>query len=178
MTIVDDLKSDVHDFTGLAVADIGTIFATNAIRWVQSQIDAKGFSLADYPSAQWGGTYPMLYAAAFYYMLELLLMAGKIEFNTGEVSSEMLGRLRLTYQTTRQPRFFLARNFDEQLLRLLPHETFRMIAYSYIEMFYKDYMRGSIRKYGALAQFSKDVSARGYGAAEESDLYEGGSYVT
>lgn len=178
MTIIDDLKNDVRDFTGLAVADIGTIFATNAIRWVQSQIDAKGFTLANYPSASWGSTYPMLYAAAFYYMLELLLMAGKIEYMTGEISGEQLGRLRLTYQTSRQPRYFLAKNFDERLLRMLPHETFRMIAYSYIDMFYIDYMRGSIRKYGALAQFSKDVSGRGYGAYEEADYYDGESYVS
>ena len=178
MAIIDDIKSDIFNFTGLAVADIPTITVANAIRWVQSKIDTKGFSLADYPSADWGASYPMLYAAAFYYCLELLTMTGRLDYMTGEISGEKLGRLQLTYQTSRQPRFFLAKNFDEQMMRMLPHETFRMIAYSYIEMFYHDYMRGSIRKYGALPQTSRDVSARGYYSAEDADLYNGESATT
>ena len=42
--------------------------------------------------------------------------------------------------------------------RLLSHETFRTLAYSFLEMFYLDYMTGDIRKYPAEARIATDAA--------------------
>jgi len=166
MTIYTELKADIAGFWNVPATDIADELLYRAVNWVKAEIDQLGFSLSTYTTNLWKSTYYQLYEAAFWFACELLSQAGIIAQRTGEISQETLGRLTLRYQT-RQPIFFFfgktMKTMDYE--RLLSHETFRTLAYSFVEMFHIDYLKGDIRKYPAQPQVNVDTTwDAGWGA--------------
>jgi len=155
MSILTDLKADVVEMFGLDESVVKIAFAQRAVNWVKSEIDSKGFSLTTYNSNKWKDTYYILYEAALWMLCEFLANQNILAYRPAEVSEEQLGRLRLQYAAS-QPKFFFFGKTVEVISyeRLITHETFRMLAASMISKFYHDYMRGNIRKYGAVMQSS------------------------
>jgi len=156
-TLITRLRTDISDIFSVNISLIKEKHAVRAVRWVQTQIDGRGFALSTYLTNLWISRYYMLYEAAFWMLCEILSNLGILSYKPGEVTEEQLGRLRLQYSST-QPKFFFFGKTVQTINyeRLITHETFRMIAASYIDMFYYDYRRGSIRKYGAVMQSGTD----------------------
>ena len=157
MTIYTDLKADISNMWSISLTDIPDEFMVRSVKWVQSEIDKYGFALTDYPTNTWKPTHYQLYEAALWFAAELLSQRGIINQNVGEVASERLGRLEIKY-ANKQPIFFFfgktMKSLDYE--RLLSHETFRTLAYSFIEMFYLSYMKGDIRRYPAEFRINTD----------------------
>ncbi|MHC1591779.1 MAG: hypothetical protein ACXQS8_06820 [Candidatus Helarchaeales archaeon] len=160
MTVYSDLKDDMAGFWGIATSEIPDSLLHRAVNWVRAEIDQLGFDLTIYTTNKWKSDYYQLYEAAFWFAAELLSQLGIINQNVGEISSEKLGRLEVRYGN-KQPVFFFFGGKKKGLSikdyeRLLTHETYRTLAYSFIEMFYIDYMKGSIRRYPAEPRIATD----------------------
>lgn len=155
--LITSLRTAVSKGFSIDISKIKSTFVTRAIRWVQSEIDHRGFNLTLYPTADWSLTHYMLYEAALWFLCELLANAGIIAYRPGEISEEQLGKLRLRY-ATRQPIFFFFGKSVEKINyeRLITHESWRMLAAAYVDKFHHDYMRGNIRKFPARAQVATD----------------------
>ncbi|MHA1277365.1 MAG: hypothetical protein ACTSQ8_09260 [Candidatus Helarchaeota archaeon] len=160
LTIYSDLKNDMGSFWDIATSSIPDSLLYRAVNWVNAEIDQLGFNLARYPINEWKSDHYQLYEAAFWFAAELLSQLGLINQNVGEISSEKLGRLEVRYGN-KQPVFFFFGGKKKGLSmndyeRLLTHETYRTLAYSFIQMFYVDYMKGDIRRYPAQPRISTD----------------------
>lgn len=70
------------------------------------------------------------------FCLSLLCKAGMITQTSGEVSSNRFGDVIYQYQRT-NPLFFFATGASEPFMDLLPYETLRMYAFSFIKAYCK-----------------------------------------
>lgn len=70
------------------------------------------------------------------FCLALLCKAGVITQTSGEVLSNRFGDIRYQFQRT-NPLFFFATGASEPFMDLLPYETLRMYAYSFIKAYCK-----------------------------------------
>ena len=159
-TLVSKLKAAIVDVFKAETDGITTETIYRAVRWVQTEIDSRGFNLSYYLTADWHGTYYMLYEATFWMLAEFLSNIGLLFYRPGEVSEEQLGKLRLRYESS-QARIFSLRELPINISaeRLISHETYRMLAFACIDKFYLDYKRGNIRKYNAIMQSSTDPNS-------------------
>jgi len=80
------------------------------------------------------------------FCLALLCKAGSITQTSGEVLSNRFGDVMYQYQRT-NPLFFFATGASEPFMDLLPYETLRMYAYSFIKAYctYRFYVKTGSR---------------------------------
>lgn len=99
--------------------------------------------------------------AAFAWSLALLCKAGTIGQTSGEILTNRFGEVMYQFQRT-NPMFFFATGASEPFMDLLPYETLRMYAFSFLKAycqfrFYKKYKRRTPQ-----SKFAYDGSSRGY----------------
>ena len=109
--------------------------------------------------------------AAFSYALALYCKTTKIGQTSGEILSNRFGEVMYQFQRT-NPLFFFATGASEPFMDLLPYETLRMYAYSFIKAycmfrFYEKYGRR-----GPQPKFKCDQSSRGYGWNRAPDTFD------
>jgi hypothetical protein len=100
--------------------------------------------------------------AAFNFALALLCKGNVIGQTSGEILSNKFGEVMYQFQRT-NPLFFFATGASEPFMDLLPYETLRMYAYSFIKAycmfkFYEKYGRRTPQP-----KYAVDGSSRGYG---------------
>jgi hypothetical protein len=104
--------------------------------------------------------YELLQMAAICFGLEKMCMDGKIRWSTGDIQSVTEVKFKTEYQKW-QPMFFFAQGDSARLNNLLPHETWRMSAYKFVDSFIDSYHKE--RYHDELAIFHDDFR-RGYKA--------------
>jgi len=116
--------------------------------------------------------YNFLKFAAYGFLLSIMCQTGLVGQTTGEIMSNSFGQVRYQYQRT-NPLFFFATGTSEPFMELLPYETLRMYAYSFIKAYC---LLNFYNKTGNLFPKPKtaiDKSSRGYRwnvSVDESDL--------
>jgi len=104
----------------------------------------------------------LLWSAAVCMSLELLCYSGDLSWSTGDVALEKLNRTTYAYQRW-QPMFFFATGASDPFKGLLPHETYRMMAYAYVEAYCRD---DFFNEYGSpypIPRVTRDDTSRGWG---------------
>ena len=106
-------------------------------------------------------SFNLLWSACICFALELLCYTGVVQWSTGDVALQRLNRV--TYQFQRwQPMFFFASGSSDPFKGLLPHETYRMMAYAYVEAYCrKDFFNKNGSVY-PIPKVSFDNTTRGY----------------
>ncbi len=112
------------------------------------------------------------------YCLALLCKAGVITQTSGELMSNKFGDVHYQYQRT-NPLFFFATGASEPFMDLLPYETLRMYAYSFISAYckFRFYERTGYKS--VKARLVVDKSSRGaywnmpYSESDEADAEYG-----
>ncbi len=94
------------------------------------------------------------------FCLALLCKAGVITQTSGEVLSNKFGDVEYKFQRT-NPLFFFATGASEPFMDLLPYETLRMYAYSFIKAYckYRFYVKTGYKS--ARSKLVVDQSSRG-----------------
>jgi hypothetical protein len=113
----------------------------------------------------------LLWSATICIALELLCYAGDVLWSTGDVAIQKLNKVTYGFQRW-QPMFFFATGASDPFKGLLPHETYRMMAYAYVEAFCRD---DFFLTYGAIypiPRISRDVTSRGWGHETPYELVE------
>lgn len=103
----------------------------------------------------------LLWSATICICLELLCYTGELSWSTGDVALQKLNRATYAYQRW-QPMFFFATGASDPFKGLLPHETYRMMAYAYVESYCRD---DFFVQYGTpypIPRVSKDNTSRGW----------------
>jgi len=109
--------------------------------------------------------------ATFCFALALLCKTGMIGQTSGEIMTNRFGEVVYQFQRT-NPLFFFATGASEPFMDLLPYETLRMYAYSFIKAYC---MFRFHQKYGRLTpqiKFACDQSSRGYGWNRAPSTYD------
>lgn len=104
----------------------------------------------------------LLWTAAICMGLELLCNTRQVSWSTGDVALEKLNRVTYGYQRW-QPMFFFATGSSRPFEGLLPHATYRMMAYSLVRAYCDD---DFFKKYGsqrAIPVLTVDQTSRGFG---------------
>jgi len=113
----------------------------------------------------------LLWAAAVCFCLEILCSTGNMTWSTGDVALQKLNRVTYGFQRW-QPMFFFATGASDPFKGLLPHETYRMMAYAYVEAYCRD---DFFKTYGTvypLPKVAKDNTSRGWAWNMEYDDIE------
>lgn len=103
----------------------------------------------------------LLWSAVICFALELLCYAGHLDWKTGDIALQKLNKVTYGYQRW-QPMFFFATGASDPFIGLLPHETYRMMAYAYVDAFCRD---NFFLEYGSvypIPRISKDNTSRGW----------------
>ncbi len=79
----------------------------------------------------------LLWSAAVVFCLEMLCYTGDLAWSTGDVALQKLNKVTYGFQRW-QPMFFFATGASDPFKGLLPHETYRMMAYAYVEAYCRD----------------------------------------
>ncbi len=103
----------------------------------------------------------MLWAAVITMALEWLCYTGDLMWSTGDVAIQTLNKVTYGFQRW-QPMFFFATGASDSFKGLLPHETYRMMAYSYVDAFCRDdFFRNHDTVY-PIPRISRDNTTRGW----------------
>lgn len=103
----------------------------------------------------------LLWAASICFALEMLCYTGDLAWSTGDVALQKLNKVTYGFQRW-QPMFFFATGASDPFKGLLPHETYRMMAYAYVESFCRD---DFFLQYGTIypiPRISRDNTTRGW----------------
>lgn len=103
----------------------------------------------------------LLWSAVVCFSLEMLCYTGDLAWSTGDVALQKLNKVTYGFQRW-QPMFFFATGASDPFKGLLPHETYRMMAYAYVEAFCRD---NFFLKYGTtypIPRVSRDNTTRGW----------------
>lgn len=99
--------------------------------------------------------------AAYCFLISIMCQTGLVGQTSGEIMTNSFGQVRYQFQRT-NPLFFFATGASEPFMDLLPYETLRMYAYSFIKAYC---MLNFYNKTGQLFAKPKtaiDGSSRGY----------------
>lgn len=113
----------------------------------------------------------LLWSAALTTAIEILCNIGKVTWSTGDIALEKLNKVTYQYQRW-QPMFFFASGSSDSFKGLLPHETYRMMAYAYVDAYCRE---DFFRTYGSpvpIPILSVDRSSRGWGWNTDEDYAE------
>jgi len=110
----------------------------------------------------------LLWSAAVCFCLELLCYSGDLAWSTGDVALQRMNRATYAFQRW-QPMFFFATGASDPFKGLLPHESYRMMAYAYVEAYCRD---DFFKEYGTpypLPRVTFDNTSRGFNWNLEHD---------
>ena len=103
----------------------------------------------------------LLWSAVICMSLEWLCYSGDMAWSTGDVALQKLNKVTYGFQRW-QPMFFFATGASDPFKGLLPHETYRMMAYAYVEAYCRD---DFFKEYGTvypIPRISRDNTTRGW----------------
>lgn len=152
---------------------------TDILQWVQ-KIDAKVTDISDhimnkghawvdrtltnmrvYKHPTTSDAKSFLKMAASCFILSLLCKNRIITQTTGELATDKFGDVAYQFQRT-QPMFFFATGSSEPFQRLLPYETFRMMAVDFCrayKQYYKFYKKRGLER--PIGRIIRDKTSRG-----------------
>jgi len=113
----------------------------------------------------------LLWSATICMNLELLCNYGQVSWTTGDIALEKLNRVTYQYQRW-QPMFFFAQGAAKTFKGLLPHQTYLMMAYAFVEQYCND---DFLKNYGTarpIPIITKDETSRGWGWNNDTDFME------
>lgn len=113
----------------------------------------------------------LLWAACLCMCLEMLCVRGQITWQTGDLALYKLNQVVHSFQRW-QPMFFFATGGAKGFLGLLPHETFRMMAYAFCTA-YSD--KKFFDDHGSVVPIPRsiiDMTSRGYNWNEDLSLVD------
>lgn len=154
-------KEEVRNFVSLYYTDFDTSKISDIfLRICNSRIDSWIIEHGLRPK-NINDRFNLLWAAVTTMALEILCNMGEVTWSTGDVAMQKLNKA--TYQFQRwQPMFFFAAGSSDPFKGLLPHDTYRMMAYSYVDAYCRD---DFFAKYGTpypIPKVVRDNSSRGY----------------
>ena len=142
---------------------------SSTVDYANAQVETALFLLSLYDTiGSDHAKYSILQNAAKCYGMEKLNYDGKIRWSTGDVATTVEGPIKIEYQRW-QPMFFFAQGDPGRFNSLLPHETWRMTGYRFVDAFVRYYWDAE----GATEtiQIKYDNYARGRGATEINEYY-------
>lgn len=104
----------------------------------------------------------LLWTAAICIALELLCNTGKVTWSTGDVALQRLNKVTYGYQRW-QPMFFFATGASKPFQGLLPHATYRMMAYALVKAYCDDDFFKENGSQRAIPVLTVDQTSRGFG---------------
>lgn len=113
----------------------------------------------------------LLWSAVVCMSLEWLCYTGDLSWSTGDVALQKLNKVTYGFQRW-QPMFFFATGASDPFKGLLPHETYRMMSYAYVEAYCRD---DFFKEYGTvypIPRVSRDITSRGWGHNTPYELVE------
>jgi len=111
--------------------------------------------------------YGLLKVAEICFYMDVAKNARQIEYVSGDVKGETMGRYRKEY-TNSMPMFFFATGAADPFFQLLPTETFRMRGYKYAVSFTQAYFKSKNGVAFVKPNVKHDNTTRGYGWEESS----------
>lgn len=163
MVLTFATKADIWAFAvitnpSLTLDDVSDALVAQANAYVRGQVYQRKIytSITD--------TEQFLFHATVAAGCEELCRTGKITWTTGDLASVDEGMFKVQYQKW-QPMFFFAKGAVGAFYKLLPHETWRMLAGSFIDSFADYYTNTKTTRY--LGTMFHDRYKRGYGAENE-----------
>ena len=103
----------------------------------------------------------LLWAAAITFTLELLCYNEVINWSTGDIALHRLNKVTHQYQRW-QPMFFFATGSSKGFVGLLPHETYRMMAYAFCEAYSQKKFFDKYERAVPIPKIVIDRTSRGY----------------
>ena len=103
----------------------------------------------------------LLWSAVICFALEMLCYTGHLDWKTGDIALQRLNRVTYGYQRW-QPMFFFATGASDPFKGLLPHETYRMMAYAYVDAFCRDDFFRAFGSVYPIPRISRDNTSRGW----------------
>lgn len=76
-----------------------------------------------------------IWGAGMAMYLEFLSMRGQVHWNTGDISEQQVGDITTKYQRW-SPMFFFAQGDAAKFYALLPHDSYRMMAYELVRLWF------------------------------------------
>jgi len=155
-------KQEVRDFISMFYSDFNASKISDIfLKICNARIDAWIVEHGLRPS-NINDRFNLLWAAVISIALEILCNMGEVQWTTGDIAMQRLNKATYTFQRW-QPMFFFATGSSDPFKGLLPHETYRMMAYSYVEAYCKD---DFFKEYGTpypIPKVVRDNTSRGYG---------------
>lgn len=178
-------KEDVIFFIQIFDEDFDDSIITNTfLKMANSKVDGWIIEHGKRPQ-NISDRFNLLWSATICVCLELLCSFGKIQWSTGDVALQKLNRATYAFQRW-QPMFFFATGASDPFKGLLPHESYRMMAYAYVDAYCRD---DFFAQYGTpypIPRVSKDNTSRGWNWNLDTDYisaddavskYDGGTGV-
>lgn len=113
----------------------------------------------------------LLWSATICIVLEILCNTGEMAWSTGDVAIQKLNKVTYGFQRW-QPMFFFATGASDPFKGLLPHETYRMMAYAYVEAYCRDNFFITYGTSYPIPRISRDMTSRGWGHNAPYELIE------
>lgn len=155
-------KDDVVFFVQIYDPDFdGSVIDDRFLKIANARVDAWLIEKGCRPSNNPSDPLNLLWSAVITFSLEILCYMNLLQWSTGDVALQHLNKV--TYQFQRwQPMFFFASGASDPFKGLLPHETYRMMAYAYVEAYCRD---DFFRTYGTvypIPRITRDDTSRGF----------------
>lgn len=154
-------KEDIVFFVQLFNEDFdGDLITNTFLKMCNAKIDAWIIEHGKRPK-NINDRFNLLWSAVICIALEILCTTGQMSWSTGDVALQKLNRATYAFQRW-QPMFFFATGASDPFKGLLPHETYRMMAYAYVESYCRD---DFFAQYGTpypIPRVSKDNTSRGW----------------
>lgn len=129
---------------------------------VHAKVDAELVKLKVDPIPTEVDEYGFLRFAALAWALELLARNGMISQTNGDVLRETFGKVTREFQR-KTPLFFFATGTSKPFQELLPHESFRMMLYSYLRAYKQWKFVDETGRTKAIPKVVYDKTSRGRG---------------
>jgi hypothetical protein len=128
------------EYAGLGLTEdhlpsVLTKLVTARISGFVEEHDVTFDSLADLDDSKF-----YLWGAGMALYLEMIAQRGQIHWNTGDVSEQQVGDVTTKYQRW-SPMFFFAQGHAPNFYALLPHDSYRMMAYELVRKWFRHYFK-------------------------------------
>jgi len=155
-------KEDISYFVKLHDEDFDESIITDTfMKMIEARIDQMIIDHKKRP-VNIRDRFNLLWSATVCIALEILCNLGKLTWSTGDVALQKLNRVTYGFQRW-QPMFFFAQGSAEPFYQLLPHDTYRMMAYAYVKAYCRD---DFFVQYGSptpIPKVVRDDTSRGFG---------------
>lgn len=164
-------KADVLawlNYPDLTASDIPDQVLKTADARIHAYLLRRGFHVK---KNKLGDKLNLLWSAALCMCLELLCYNGIVTWTTGDLAMHKLNRTTHTYQRW-QPMFFFAQGSAKGFEALLPHETYRMMAFAFCEAYANKHFFDKYNRVVAIPKIVVDDTSRGYRWNLDTDIIE------